>query len=271
MTMAERALARLENAGNQLSQLSNCPSTFNDEFNNARTEILQVSRDYAGNLCPKAIDNLKEIKDFCSFLDHCTYEDALAQSESIVERVGHMRGAIAECNRRHKQVAVKYKRLHDEVDKVARACDLEAQTQKQKADGASSSSSHEKGWGIGLAFVPVVNLVATPILINKASKHKAEARKHSRYADEAVQAANATKNQMKETAEAFEYAFDHLCGQFEKLASCCDTMFVKGQKMQTSQKKSHWKVLQKEADRMQNVAGPCSSSLVSARRALRNL
>jgi len=254
-------LCRLEAVGGKLRELSRCPPTFNDAFNSARADIIQLSRGYGEHLGPDAVAVLGGVIELTSTLRALAYEVAVAKAADIVRFMSSTRTLVGDISRRHKSVAVHYKRLHDNVANVARACALEEESQRRQAAELADSASSKMNWARGLGLLPGVGALVSIPLSYSSTQDMHGAVGHHRYAHEAHEAATATKYHMEEAAAAFEAAFDGFAGQLAVVESSCCTALGRAQSLSDNQKKAHWKLFQGEAARLQNLSQQCSTVL----------
>lgn len=148
---------------------------------------------------------------------------------------------------KHEDSLVQLKRKHGQAEPVRRELgELKTQFEMKKRE-LEKAASRKRGWAIFLAFIPIVNLIATPALLyfahsdsKKADAENAQAAKHKAAAIEVkknlIPAIESFIGGISETARFFSTLEQELC-KFEG----------KAVKSQQKQMFLHYKTMKKEA------------------------
>eukprot|EP00794_Sanderia_malayensis_P017325 gene17325-19058_t len=115
------------------------------------------------------------IGDYFEYYEALTKDEWWESIEDIIEETKAHKEACKVLVKIHEDMLTTLKKRKDEASVlVIEMKDLTAEYEKKVQD-LKGSANAKTGWAIGLAFIPIVNLIATPILLCEAQKDLAEA------------------------------------------------------------------------------------------------
>jgi len=223
-----------------------------EEFTSFRADVTTKAAVYKEKVLPLAKMSLQKVKDFVIYFQDLSYDDCLEIAEDIaIEAKSNQ--ALMELNRdTHKAMTVEFNMLADKVETVLKKCELEAEEHRQNMESLQASASTKEKWAVGLAFIPGVGAIATPLLAYSAQNSRVEAIAEEEEAKIAVGAATVVKECLHGALKEYCFAMEQCAGEFQKIASDCESFAGQAEKFGDTQKRQFHKLMQKRAD---NILG----------------
>jgi hypothetical protein len=141
-----------------------------DSFVRLRQKITNNAKIYSEKILPISNDLIRIIRSFFDFYYYSNVNVFKKYHKLFSDEVN--RGAEA-CNltlELNKQILVEFKNNEDEVIEVLEQLKSKAKEFEQKKKKLTKSADTKLNWAIGLALIPVVNVIASPILYVNGSK-----------------------------------------------------------------------------------------------------
>lgn len=145
--------------------------------------------------------------------------------------------------------------------------DLERSYERKKRE-LEDTAATKRGWAIGLAFVPVVNLVATPALACSAESDIEEAARQGALAADQKVAARKVSGQLIPALRDFVAGVTKAAGFFSVMEQEFRKFEGKAEKGNDYRKFLHYKVMKKEARDMKSICRVFNVALPEVQRDL---
>lgn len=215
-----KAAENLQVATLSLRSLYVVNSSSVESFVKLRQKITNEAKVYSTTVLPTSNDLIRTIR---SFFDDYRYvniykynfKDYLNYFTREANDVVDVCKLTLELN---KSILVEFKKSEDEVIRVLDQLESETKVYEQKKKELIKSSNVRLKWAIGLALVPVVNVIAGPILYIKSNKDLVSAIAESEEKLLTVAAAEAIKGPLIMSITNLVSAFNYISGLFIALA-----------------------------------------------------
>ena len=145
--------------------------------------------------------------------------------------------------------------------------DLERSYERKKRE-LEDTAATKRGWAIGLAFVPVVNLVASPALACSAESDIEEASRQGALAADQKDAARKVSGKLIPALQDFVAGVTKAAGFFSVMEQEFRKFEGKAEKGNDDRKFLHYKVMKKEARDMQSICRVFNAALPEVQRDL---
>jgi hypothetical protein len=104
------------------------------------------------------------IKEYFANYDNLSYEEWCEMLPDILEETTTYKELAQTVKGMYEEMMVPLKRRQDDAKIImTEFTDLQREYEKQKEE-LEATAETKKGWAIGLAFVPFINVIATPLL-----------------------------------------------------------------------------------------------------------
>lgn len=217
------------------------------EFVDLRASMTNSAMVYKSKVLPLAKASLQQVKDFVIYFQDLSFEECLSIASDIVTEAKANRDLMLLNRDTHKAMAVTFKQMDGKVSKVLKTCELEQKKYEAKAADLRKTAKTKTSWATGLSFIPVVGLIATPLLLDSANSDYNHAVAAKEEAELAVAASMVVKDTLAVAIAKYCFAMDRCAGEFEKIASECETFASQGEKFKESQKRAFYLLMQKRA------------------------
>jgi hypothetical protein len=115
------------------------------------------------------------IKEYFANYDNLSYEEWCEMLPDILEETTTYKELAQTVKGMYEEMMVPLKRRQDDAKIImTEFTDLQREYEKQKEE-LEATAETKKGWAIGLAFVPFINVIATPLLASLANDDLAKA------------------------------------------------------------------------------------------------
>ena len=145
--------------------------------------------------------------------------------------------------------------------------DLERSYERKKRE-LEDTASTKRGWAIGLAFVPVVNIVAAPALTSAAMSDIQEVARQGRLAMFQKDAASKVSGKLIPALQDFVAGVSKAAGFFSVMEQEFRKFKGKAEKGNDDRKFLHYKVMKKEASDMKSICRVFYTALPEVQRDL---
>ena len=141
-----------------------------NSFVKLRQKITNEAKVYSKNVLPTSNDLIRTISRFCSLYNYVELNDFRKYFKAFVQEV--KKGA-EKCDltlKLNKYILVEFKNSEDEVVKVLEQLESKTKEYEQKKKELMNSADVKLRWAIVLALIPVVNVIAGPIIYMNGRK-----------------------------------------------------------------------------------------------------
>ena len=215
-----KAAENLQVATLSLRSLYVVNSSSVESFVKLRQKITNEAKVYSTTVLPVSNDLIRTIRSFFDDyryvnINKYNFKDYLNYFTREANDVVDVCKLTLELN---KSILVEFKKSEDEVIRVLDQLEPETKIYEQKKKELIKSSDVRLKWAIGLALVPVVNVIAGPILYIKSNKDIISATAESEEKLLTVAAAEAIKGPLIMSITNLVSAFNYISGLFIALA-----------------------------------------------------
>jgi len=234
------------------------------EFTAFREDLTTKANVYKDKVLPLAKLSLQNVKDFMLYFKDLSFEDCLDIADDIVKESRDNQALMVLNRDTHKAMSVEFKQMEDRIAAVLGKCRLEAEEQQKKSEEMQAAADAKHKWAVGLAFIPLVGAIATPLLENSASGNRVQAVAAAEEAKLAVSASVVIRDTLATALTEYCFAMDRCAGEFEKLASDCESFAGQAEKLSDSKKQAFYKLMNKRADNILDAVATFQMVCVSA-------
>lgn len=127
------------------------------------------------DILPLSTAFVSSVSDYFDYYETLEYKQWRQLIPDILEKARGYRQLSEKIRQKHEEFLVRLKARQDKAREIqAEMKDLKEDYKKRKRE-LKNKASTKRDWAIALAFVPIVNLVATPVLLSSAGKDDEEA------------------------------------------------------------------------------------------------
>lgn len=158
--------------------LKNLYSYDNDEsfkVNNLRDKTREDAMVCLKDILPISTTFVSSVSDYFDFYETLEYRQWRQLIPDILEKARGYRELSEKIRQKYEESFVRLKARQDKVRKIqAEMTDLKEDYEKRRRELRKTAGT-KRTWAIGLGFVPIVNLVAAPVLLSSARNDDDEA------------------------------------------------------------------------------------------------
>ena len=223
------------------------------DFRELRDATRNDAMIYLKGLLPLCTNYVSCISEYFEYYEALGFEEWCEMLSDILEETKAYKQLAETLVKMHEDILVPLKKRQDQANLVVRKMkDLQKELEKKKAE-LEETASTKRGWAIGLAFVPFVNMIATPALAAAADSDLAEA--VARGAECKIQgaAAVAISETLIPALQSFIDGLHKAAGFFSIVENELKKFEGKAQKGLETPKKLHYKMMNKEAKEMKSI------------------
>jgi hypothetical protein len=224
----------------------NAPSI--EEFTAFRNDLTIKANVYKDKVLPLATYSLQRVKDFMLYFNDLSFEDCLDIVDDIAREARDNQAWMVLNRDAHMAMSVEFKGLEDRIAVVLEKCKLEAELQEKKSKELAKQANNERNWAFGLAFIPIVGAIASPLLNASADHDRIESIAAAKEAELAVAGAIVIRDSLAGALSEYCIAMDRCAGEFDALASECETFVGQAGNLADTKKKAFYKLMNKRAD-----------------------
>ena len=216
-------------------------------FNKLRDDTKKDAIVYVKGILPVSTEVVRSLSEFFEYYIALDYNDWASNLEDIIEDVKSYKDCCTEIVKLHEDVMIPLKKREDEAKILASEFqDLSALYAKQKAELEDSANS-KWGWAIGLSWVPIVNAIATPLLISGSNSNQAEAIAKGQQLQINEAATMTVSEVMVPALKNFIDGLNAAAGFFNVIENELSTFKGKVEKADENKKKLHYTMINKKA------------------------
>jgi len=227
------------------------------KFRKLRDDTRNDAVVYVTGVLPVVKQCVSDIKGYFEYYIDLTMEEWWDSIADIIEETKAHKEACDALIVIHQDIITELKKRED-VAKVlmTEMKDLSAEYEKKAAELRQSAEA-KNAWAIGLAFVPFVNVIATPILGACAKSDLADAVAKAKEANIQVVATAVVRDTLVPALSQFIEGLQDIAGFFEVLHQELETFHSKGEKAKDAgePKRMHYNTMKGKADR---IMGGCN-------------
>ncbi|KAJ8041217.1 hypothetical protein HOLleu_11964 [Holothuria leucospilota] len=145
------------------------------KFNQLRDDTKRDALVYINGVLPVSTTLVRSIKEFFEYYQELSMDEWKENLSEIIEEVKGYRQCCEEVVRLHEDILTSLKKRQDQAKILVNELgQLKAEYERKKRELEAKASSR-RAWGYGLFLIPVVNFIATPLLMQGADRATAEA------------------------------------------------------------------------------------------------
>ncbi|KAK3714885.1 hypothetical protein QZH41_001874 [Actinostola sp. cb2023] len=222
------------------------------KFRQLRDDTRNDAMVYLKGVLPVSKKLVSAIDDFFDYYDGLTYEEWLENLPDILEETQSYRELCEIVVKMHEGMLIPLKQREDKAKEVMLEL-TELQIEYDKKKNELEDAAHiKKGWAIGLAFIPFVNIIASPILAAYANGDMAQATANCAQARLQEAAALLVKEELIPCLKVFISGLEKVAGFFSIVENQLQQFIGKGEKSQENAKKLHYTMMKKKAKELRS-------------------
>ena len=225
-------------------------------FNRLRDDTKKDAMIYVKAILPVSTEVVRSLNEFFEYYTELDFNDWSSNLDDIIDDVKSYKDCCTEIVKLHEDVMVPLKKREDEAKILATEFqDLSAQYAKQKQELEESANS-KWSWAIGLSWVPIVNAIATPLLISGSNSSNAEAIAKGAQLQINEAATLTVSEVMVPALKNFIDGLNAAAGFFSIIENELAAFQGKAEKADHSKKKMHYTMINKKA---KEIKGHCQT------------
>lgn len=223
------------------------------KFNKLRDDTRNDAMTYLQVILPLSTKFVASISEYFEYYDALSYEDWCDMLPDILQETISYRELCETLVKMHEDVLVTLKKRKDEAVVIARELkDLKEEFERKKQELEAKAKSKRR-WALGLAFVPGINYIASPLLSASADKDLADAVAKGAQAKVQEAAAITVSETLIPALEAFIDGIKNAAGFFSVMEQELLKFEGKAEKAQSEPKLLYYRVMNKEAQDMKKI------------------
>lgn len=241
------------------------------EFIELRSSITNDANAYRHQILPVAKVSATHVMDFMEYFLTLDMDAILAIVGDITKEARHGQQLMSICKDMHMTMSVLFKRQQDKIAKVLSKCRMETEHYQAAADRLRESAKVKDTWACALCFIPVVNLIATPLLANSASDDLVQATVAGEEAQLAVNATFVIKDCLVGAIADYVEAMGILASTFQMLANEIEGFLKHLDKLSEKQKSAFLTMCRAKAKKVSDGCGRYTQMTIEAETDLASL
>ncbi|KAK3738579.1 hypothetical protein QZH41_009999, partial [Actinostola sp. cb2023] len=222
------------------------------KFRQLRDDTRNDAMVYLKGMLPVSKKLVSAIDDYFDYYDGLAYEEWLENLPDILEETQGYRELCEIVVKMHEGMLTPLKQREDKAKEVMlELTELQKEYDKKKKE-LEASAEDKNDWALGLAFIPGVNLIASPLLLASANKDMAEATASCAQAKLQEAAALLVKEELIPCLKAFISGLEKVAGFFSIMENQLQQFIGKGEKSQENPKKLHYTMMKKKAKELRS-------------------
>lgn len=238
------------------------------EFVDLRNSLVDDALAYKSQVLPVATQSSEIVKQSMDYFVELTMDDVLSIIDDLLEDAKTNTELMEVCQDMHVVMSTKFKQKEDKVDNTLAACEMEKKKYEQEMQALADKANTKQNWAVALAFVPVVGLVASPLLVDASKKDRCAALAASEEAQLAVNASYVVRNVLVPSINGYAEAMRTCAGTFTLICTEMKQFTSNLEKLGKSEKEAFFKVCKAKAKK---VSTACERYLTVAKDAEANL
>ena len=213
------------------------------------------------DILPISTSFVSSVSDYFEYYDTMGYEQWCKLIPCILQKTIGYRQLSEKIRQVYEYSLIPLKQRQDQASIVqAEMSELKERYERKKTE-LNDTADTKKGWAIGLAFVPIVNIFATPALAVAAGEDYALANKNAAQAANMEAAAIKVGQTLIPALHALVSGIAKAAGFFSVMEQEMIKFQGKAEKGIESQKRLHYKVMKQEAQEMKYLCRAFNAAL----------
>lgn len=222
-------------------------------FRKLRDDTRNDAMVYLKGILPLSTKFVSSISEYFEYYQALEYDDWCEMISDILKDTIGYRQICETLLKMHEDILVPLKKRKDEaMIMVTEFKDLREEYERQKSK-LEAKASDKSIWACFLAFIPVVNIIATPLLACSAQSDMAEAVAKGMQAHIQEAASITVSQTLIPALEAFTDGIRKAAGFFSVMEQELKTLESKADQANIDPKKLYYKVMNKEAKDMKST------------------
>ena len=202
---------------------------------------------YWNELMPLTTDSIQWIADFFKYYEELDFKRWKASLGIIILKAEGCKQACLTLVRRHEAELVPLKQRQDKAKVMVQELEnLEKEYQKEVAR-LEADAAESRGWAIGLSWIPIVNVIATPLLLADASSVSKKAAAAREDCKVILYTTGVTSHTLIPALGHFIDGLSVVAGFFEVILQELTSFKEKGAKANDYPKMLHYSMMKKKA------------------------
>ena len=212
---------------------------------------------YLQGVLPVVKGCVADIIEYFEYYEFLSMDEWWENIHIIIEETKGFKEACHAVIRMHEEMMTDLNIRQDEAKILVSEMSLSGTRFEQMVDECKASSDSKQKWAIALAFVPVVNIVATPLLFNAAKKDLEESVAHQKNSGIEFAAAKVVSEVLVPALQNFIDALNQIAGFFEVVHEAHIAFQRRGEAVSAleSPKILHYKMMRSKAG---EIKGHCN-------------
>ncbi|PIK62478.1 hypothetical protein BSL78_00575 [Apostichopus japonicus] len=216
------------------------------EINNIRDQTRRDAVVYMKKVLPLSSQMVRAIEEY--FDDYEKHELTAWKCElpCILQKVNGYQQCCTEVIRMYEDMMVPLKKRQDEAKVLISELEVLNNELIKRKQALEKEAANSRGWAFGLAFVPGVNLIASPLLSSSANSDMAKAAKEAKQVEINKTSAFVVSDSLIPALSAFLDGLNAVAGFFNIMKEELTAFHSKGERA----KRLHYNMMKKKAVEM---------------------
>ena len=235
------------------------------KFRKLRDDTRNDAMVYLRGILPLSTKFVASISEYFEYYEALDYEEWKVNLKDILEEVHSYQQLCQALVKMHEEVMVPLKQRQDQAKLVMKEFQELTKEFERKKEELKSKGSNKRDWALGLFFVPIVNLIACPILSSLANEDLANAVAKGAEARVQEAAAITVSHTLIPALQCFIEGLSAAAGFFSVMEQELAKFEGKAEKSMENRKKLHYTMMKKEAKDMKDICQSFYAVLPSVR------
>ena len=228
-------------------------STAAQKFRVLRDRTRDDAQAYLRGVMPVVTSSVSDIGDYFEYYIALDQDEWWECIDDIIEEATKHHEACKVLVKLHEQILVPLKKREDEAKVLAREMENLTAEFKKQAEKLRAEAEEKRAWAVGLAFIPFVGAIASPILGVQSDKALAEAVAKQEQATVNALATKSMSEALIPALKGFICGLEKIAGFFEIVKNELESFKKKGEDASTKKKAGegpkilHYKFMQSKA------------------------
>ena len=243
----------IQTFSNSMKNLYSHDNDTSFKVNKLRDETREDAMVCLKDILPLSTMFVSSVSDYFDYYETLEYKQWRQLIPDILEKARGYRELSEKIRQKYEESLVRLKARQDKARQIqAEMTDLKEDYEKRKREFQNVAST-KRSWAKGLAFVPIVNLFATPALLDSAGKDDYEAGWNGTQEDKMERAAIKIGQTLIPALEAFINGLAKAAGFFSVTEQEVIKFQGKAEKGIEEQKFLHYRLMKTEAQEIKSL------------------
>ncbi|XP_029196174.2 uncharacterized protein LOC114961580 isoform X2 [Acropora millepora] len=243
----------IQTFSNSMKNLYSHDNDTSFKVNKLRDETREDAMVCLKDILPLSTMFVSSVTDYFDYYETLEYKQWRQLIPDILEKARGYRELSEKIRQKYEESLVRLKARQDKARQIqAEMTDLKEDYEKRKREFQNVAST-KRSWAIGLAFVPIVNLFATPALLDSAGKDDYEAGWNGTQENKMERAAIKIGQTLIPALEAFINGLAKAAGFFSVTEQEIFKFQGNAEKGMEEQKFLHYKLMKTEAQEIKSL------------------